>query len=208
MQIVVCGSSGAGAYPQFPGQDIEFTAVKDVEEARCYPAEAYFFLDEGMAGLDFGFTKKPVFLNAVTTCKSDFKCNPENIYRFNAWPGFWENDTWEIAGSENDQLASLAAAIGKRFCFVPDIPGLVSPRIIVSIINEAYLAFEEGVGSREDIDTAMKQGTNYPFGPFEWAGKIGLSAIVKLLEVLAKEQEALPVSSLLVEESKTKSHKQ
>ena len=41
------------------------------------------------------------------------------------------------------------------------------------IINEAFLALQEGVSTKEEINTAMKLGTNYPLGPFEWVEKIG-----------------------------------
>ena len=50
------------------------------------------------------------------------------------------------------------------------------------IINEAYYTLQEGTASRADIDTAMKLGTNYPFGPFEWSKRIGIKTIVKLLD--------------------------
>jgi 3-hydroxybutyryl-CoA dehydrogenase len=46
-------------------------------------------------------------------------------------------------------------------------------RILATIINEAALALDEGVASKEDIDTAMRLGTNYPRGPLEWADLIG-----------------------------------
>ncbi len=42
------------------------------------------------------------------------------------------------------------------------------------IINEAWHALAEEVSTKNEIDTAMKLGTNYPYGPFEWAEKIGL----------------------------------
>jgi 3-hydroxybutyryl-CoA dehydrogenase len=44
------------------------------------------------------------------------------------------------------------------------------------------------VSVEKEIDTAMKLGTNYPYGPFEWGEKIGLGKVVSLLEVLEKEQ--------------------
>ena len=49
----------------------------------------------------------------------------------------------------------------------PDIPGFISARVVSMIINEAYFALEEEVSSKEEIDTAMKLGTNYPYGPFD-----------------------------------------
>jgi 3-hydroxybutyryl-CoA dehydrogenase len=70
---------------------------------------------------------------------------------------------------------------------VPDGPGLVFPRILCMIINEAAFALMEGVASAEDIDTAMKLGTNYPLGPLEWADRIGLDQVLGVLEGLQAE---------------------
>ena len=52
------------------------------------------------------------------------------------------------------------------------------------IINEAFIALREGVSTKEEINTAMKLGTNYPYGPFEWAGKIGIERVNALLDKL------------------------
>lgn len=46
-------------------------------------------------------------------------------------------------------------------------------RILAAIVNEAGLAFAEGVASPDDIDLAMEKGTNYPKGPLAWAEEIG-----------------------------------
>ena len=78
-----------------------------------------------------------------------------------------------------------------------DKPGLVSARIISMIINEAYFAFEQKVSTKEEIDTALKLGTNYPMGPFEWSRKIGLSEIRRLLEKLSLEDARYTPAPLL-----------
>jgi len=65
------------------------------------------------------------------------------------------------------------------------------------LINEAYLALADGVSTEEAIDTAMKLGTNYPFGPFEWAEKIGLPEVYTLLLKLSRQDSRyLPATSL------------
>ena len=63
---------------------------------------------------------------------------------------------------------------------------MISARILASIINEAYYTLQEEVSTKNDIDTAMKLGTNYPFGPFEWSERIGLENIYDLLNKLSK----------------------
>ena len=62
--------------------------------------------------------------------------------------------------------------------------GLVTPRVLGMIINEAFYTCQEGTATKADIDLAMKLGTNYPFGPFEWSGKIGLGQVYHLLEAV------------------------
>jgi len=57
-------------------------------------------------------------------------------------------------------------------------------RVLCGVINEAMWAVTDGVASAQDIDTAMKLGTNYPYGPIEWAHRIGLDRVQHLLEAL------------------------
>jgi 3-hydroxybutyryl-CoA dehydrogenase len=63
---------------------------------------------------------------------------------------------------------------------------MIGPRILAAIINEAWYTWEEQVSSKEAIDTAMKLGTNYPMGPFEWGELIGLEKITGMLWALSK----------------------
>jgi 3-hydroxybutyryl-CoA dehydrogenase len=52
------------------------------------------------------------------------------------------------------------------------------------IINEACYTLQEGTASMQDIDISMKLGTNYPFGPFEWADKIGIKHVYETLKAV------------------------
>jgi 3-hydroxybutyryl-CoA dehydrogenase len=68
------------------------------------------------------------------------------------------------------------------------------------IINEAWFAWGEKISSKQDIDTAMKLGTNYPMGPFEWGEKIGLHRVCHLLSELSLESGRYNIApSLLIE---------
>jgi 3-hydroxybutyryl-CoA dehydrogenase len=71
------------------------------------------------------------------------------------------------------------------------------------IINEAYYTVEEGTASRKDIDLAMKLGTNYPFGPFEWCEKIGAKNVFDLLKAVheATQDERYHICTLLKKEA-------
>jgi 3-hydroxybutyryl-CoA dehydrogenase len=84
-------------------------------------------------------------------------------------------------------LASICKELGTDYRVVADQSGMVTPRVICMIINEAYCTLEEGTATREDIDLAMKLGTNYPLGPFEWGERIGLGNVVAVLNAARLE---------------------
>jgi len=90
----------------------------------------------------------------------------------------------------------------RNFVWVPDEPGMIAARIIVMIINEAYFALSENISTKEEIDIAMKLGTNYPYGPFEWSAKIGLQNVYALLKHLNKKESRYEIAPLLIEECK------
>ena len=66
-------------------------------------------------------------------------------------------------------------------------PGFVVNRLLVPMMNEAFNLLQEGVASAEDIDKAMKLGTNMPMGPFELADYTGLDIGLDVMEVLFRE---------------------
>jgi 3-hydroxybutyryl-CoA dehydrogenase len=64
---------------------------------------------------------------------------------------------------------------------------VILDRIVCQLINEASFAAEEGVGTPQDIDTAMKLGFNHPRGPFEWLAALGAARVVSVLDALHSE---------------------
>jgi 3-hydroxybutyryl-CoA dehydrogenase len=97
--------------------------------------------------------------------------------------------TIEPARDFSDELSSLAldfsqAATGTKIKTAADSAAYILARILVAIIAQAHHAFERGVASRKDIDTAMKFGVNYPKGPFEWTDQIGKDRCIALLRAL------------------------
>ena len=70
------------------------------------------------------------------------------------------------------------------------------------IINEAYFTVEDHVSTKAEIDTAMKLGTNYPYGPFEWAELIGTANILALLQKLNTTDSRYQPAVLLINEVK------
>jgi len=81
---------------------------------------------------------------------------------------------------------ALAEKMGKTTVVSKDFPGFIVNRILIPMLNEACFALMEGVGSVEDIDTAMKLGTNQPMGPLQLADFIGLDTVLSIAEVLHK----------------------
>jgi 3-hydroxybutyryl-CoA dehydrogenase len=146
-------------------------------------ADAFFILKD-CDRINYTETTKLIFINSVSTTLKELNM-PFNVFRINGWNTFLSRTAWEIAGVINESCTAVLKSINKKAIWVKDEPGLVSARIIAMIINEAYFALDDAVSSKAEIDIAMKLGTNYPWGPFEWAEKIGLNNIYLLLQKLS-----------------------
>ena len=77
--------------------------------------------------------------------------------------------------------------LGLQTAIVQDAPGLVLPRIVCCLVNEAAYALADRVAEACDIDSAMKLGANYPRGPLEWGDLIGLDVVLAVLRGLREE---------------------
>jgi len=138
-----------------------------------------------------------IIINSVITPLKNIQ---QDFIRINGWHTFLKRQMIEAAANNillKAKAEKFFLSLGKKPEWVPDITGLITPRIVAAVINEAFFALEENVSTEEEIDTAMKLGTNYPFGPFEWSKKIGLQNICSLLSALSKEQIRYQPSSLL-----------
>ena len=83
-----------------------------------------------------------------------------------------------------DAIVSLTTTIGKIPCVVKDAPGFIANRILMPMINEAILAFEEGISDAATIDQIMKLGMAHPMGPLQLADYIGLDVCKNILEIM------------------------
>jgi len=141
-----------------------------------------------------------VIVNDVTGLTENL---PANFIRINGWPTFLKRGITE-ASCNNEAVKEKAEKVfsffNKKIEWVPDIHGFITPRVICTIINEAYFSLEDNVSSREEIDTAMKLGTNYPYGPFEWSRLIGIQNVYSLLSILSKANTRYAVCDLLKKE--------
>jgi 3-hydroxybutyryl-CoA dehydrogenase len=91
-----------------------------------------------------------------------------------------------LATSDATMATVLAVAerMGKTTVESRDMPGFIVNRVLMPYINEAVFALYEGIASVEDIDTAMKLGTNVPMGPLTLADFIGLDTCLAIMHVL------------------------
>jgi 3-hydroxybutyryl-CoA dehydrogenase len=182
----------------FPAGDFLFNFKNRLPESDEYKNhDAFLILSDFSDAIDFTlYEHKPVLINAVTETLSELNF-PSNVSRINGWPGFLEREVWEIASHDVERIENIFKNFSHRIFFVKDEAGFVAARVISMIINEAFFALGENVSSKEQIDLAMKLGTNYPLGPFEWAQKIGIEKIYSLLKKLSeKEERYLPAPAL------------
>ncbi len=128
-----------------------------------------------------------------------------NLFGFNGLPTFLNRTILEVSvlnPFDVPDLVERCKILGTEFLVVDDRVGLVTPRIVCMIINEAYYTVQERTATREDIDMAMKLGTNYPYGPFEWCQRIGVKHVYELLEAVYEDthDERYKICSLLKKE--------
>ncbi|MFI5338843.1 MAG: 3-hydroxyacyl-CoA dehydrogenase family protein [Candidatus Methylomirabilales bacterium] len=182
--------------------DAIFTDPSRREQYLCHLGEAYGEAEvvieaEASEWLDPELPETTLILTAAlghsaAEAAADIHAR-HRVVGFAALPPLQKGQAVEMAATPWTEAAALDQAgrffrdVGLEPMIVPDAPGLVFPRILCTIINEAAFALMEGVASAEDIDTAMKLGTNYPLGPLEWADRIGLDQVLGVLEGLQVE---------------------
>lgn len=83
-----------------------------------------------------------------------------------------------------DRARAFASACGKEVTTSQDVPGFVSNALLMPFINEAIMALEKGVATRDDIDKTLKLGMNHPMGPLQLADFIGLDTCLAIQQTL------------------------
>jgi len=84
-------------------------------------------------------------------------------------------------------VKELAVRIGKTPVVCKDVPGFIANRIALPYLVEAMRVYEQGIASKEDIDTAMKLGYGFPMGPLELLDLIGHDTTLNVLESMYRE---------------------
>lgn len=196
--------NGIQARPLRPGQHIEWVWIRELSELGTHRdvslyIDLDFTMDMERSGQLSRLLPIPVMVNSVVYTLREIG---QPFIRINAWPGFLERDIHELVVIDKEvsgRIAELYEQLGWQYRFVPDIAGMISGRILATIINEAYYTLQEEISTRPEIDTAMKLGTNYPFGPFEWSERIGPSNIYHLLSVLKEKDSRYTPAQALAE---------
>lgn len=171
----------------FPA-DVELQWADSIRSLTMIDAEIYFdllfqFDAERIAKLK-RLLPRLVFVNSVVNTCDEIG---EGIGRINGWPTMIGRRVAEIAFTTDEEPVREAfTKMNWLYTRSADITGMLTPRIISTIVNEAFFALGENVSTRDEIDTAMRLGTNYPYGPFEWTERIGLENIRELLLELSK----------------------
>jgi 3-hydroxybutyryl-CoA dehydrogenase len=181
-------------------ESVSIARLSENELDGSVTADAVFLLKEdAVISVQHMHFKAPIFINSVTKTLAELKL-ASTYNRINGWPGFIARQQWEVAASDVNTATDVITGLGKKAVVTTDTKGLVSARVVAMIINEAYYALGDGISTKEDIDTAMKLGTNYPFGPFEWAKRIGLHKIHQLLTELSVTDKRYSIAPALSSE--------
>ncbi|MEO6455458.1 MAG: 3-hydroxyacyl-CoA dehydrogenase family protein [Ginsengibacter sp.] len=170
-------------------ENVNIEYVNEYEELTNYTnADALFIFQDELNIPYISLITQPLFIHSVIATLDDLNLG-NNVSRVNAWPTFLQRNLWEVSTKDKVLVKNILEGVGWKYLVTPDEPGFIAARIIAMIINEAYFTYEEKISTKEEIDAAMKLGTNYPYGPFEWAQKIRLQNIYNLLNALHKKDE-------------------
>lgn len=90
----------------------------------------------------------------------------------------------ETSDATEAQIRGIADELGKKVIVSRDRPGFIVNRILMPFLAESMRAYEEGLGTAEDIDTGARIGLNHPMGPLELADFIGLDVCLSIMKVL------------------------
>ncbi len=150
----------------------------------------------------------PIITTAVTATlaeQSGWIRHPGRLVGIGALPSLLSGSLIEFSRTPITAEAAVTAArefaamIGKDAAVVRDAVGLVLPRILCALVNEACFALAEGIAPGNALDTAMKLGTNYPYGPMEWTERIGVRQVHAVMAALHRDsgEERYRVAPLL-----------
>ncbi|MEM7550706.1 MAG: 3-hydroxyacyl-CoA dehydrogenase family protein [Bacteroidota bacterium] len=187
--------------------DFSSTYLSSIKDYNTYDVIFDALFDEEIEPLEniLNSSFKLLFLNSIKTSLAEINqfidLPKEKVLGFNGLTTFVDRKNWEVTSLDGctENSKAYLEQLGIEYSVCEDRPGMIGPRVISMIINEAYYTVMEGTAGKSDIDKAMKLGTNYPFGPFEWCESIGLADVYELLEALYQEtkDERYKISPLM-----------
>jgi 3-hydroxybutyryl-CoA dehydrogenase len=181
---------------RIPKTNIQYTSSESIPYLDLGPSDVLFDLDldehpdhitlyggyEGLTVVGCAVRKSLAELQSAS--KTQLACS---LIGMNSLPGFINRPDWEFSllnPSDKGVVDDICEHLGVEGAIIADRVGMVTPRILFMIINEASFVLQEGTASIADVDSAMRLGTNYPMGPFEWADKIGIHHVYEVLSSL------------------------
>ena len=138
----------------------------------------------------------PILSSAITvtaTEQSIWIAGKHRLIGIAALPSLLEKPLLEVAPTifspkeTLDAVAHFLQTLHKQIELVQDRVGMVLPRILCQLINEAVFAVTEEIAMPQDIDMALKLGLNFPFGPIEWADRIGIKQVFAVVCALHRD---------------------
>jgi 3-hydroxybutyryl-CoA dehydrogenase len=156
----------------------------------------------------------PILSSSITitaTEQSTWIAGKYRLVGIAALPTFIEKPLVEVAPTIYSPKETLEVvsrffhSIDKEIEIVQDRVGMVLPRILCQVINEAAFAVTEDIAKPQDIDIALKLGDNFPFGPIEWAEQIGVKQVYAVLSALHADlqEERYRIAPLLKQMANT-----
>ena len=189
-----------------------YTWVQDTQSHADFDVFVDLDFDENCTNLlTYSTNTNTIFLVSAVTislegafAENKIKNTNMKIIGINALPTMVDRTTLEYTNPYDIDIATnLFETLGYTTSTKVDSRvGLVTPRIICMIINEAFYTVQEGTANAKDIDTAMKLGTNYPKGPFEFLELIGIKNVYTTLTAVYNDtqEERYKVCALLKKE--------
>jgi len=86
-----------------------------------------------------------------------------------------------------DAAVEWGKSLGKTVIVAPDRPGFIVNRSFMPYMIEAFEMYEQGVATREDIDTGVQLGLNHPMGPLTLADMVGLDTLLFVIDAIYAE---------------------
>ena len=201
MRIAVIASEKVYKYLTENHPNIDWNKINNLSDLNGdFQYDLAINFDEDAGKLNYTNIQIPMLINSVCNTLKQFG-HAENVIRFNGWETFLSRKAWEMSGKKDEKVEALFLLMGIKPIWLADEPGFVAARVLAMIINEAYFTKQENVSSEEEMNIALKLGTNYPKGPFEWANEIGLNNVFDLLKTLSLNDSRYKVCKLLEKEA-------